>query len=420
MKIRSARLDVLVLSFILMFGAGCAVQETVDTTPKLGSKLVTIPVVATSEIQKAVQKGASIVITDIEGECQEEVQDALMQRLIDNADYDVLTRRYLRQILIENTQGSSRGRSGSWEGDFNDDTGAKIGNLLRASQHIVGRVVYCGPTFSTEDTGNPSRTQGRTIIALLQILDLESGRVILSTAAEGNYTPRFTAMLKSETFDPRKLERLVDSEQPRTKLQDEEGAEPGAPEEETKVAERKSFRERIGLGRSKVRTEIQQKFENYPTLRAAEDLADSFAQKFFSRPKWEKVEMWDNPHWHYGASIRYVKLGRCPAAVTLLENIGADELSFMPDLEVGEYLHNFGVALLCANRPEEALKKLRAAYRLNYEASTLAMISFGSKILEWRLQIEVDTEPEMQLLMERIGSSGAEAYRAAEAETVSP
>ena len=405
MRIRTNRLNYCILILVCVVGTACVNDPlvTTPTTPReRTSNLVRIPLVVTPKLQRAVEPGSQIVITDIEGECREEVQDALMQRLIDKVDYDVLTRRYLKQILLENRQVVEGAKT--WEGDFNEDTGAKIGELLRASQHIVGRIVYCGPTFRTE--GEKLSSGDITIIALLQILDLTTGKVILSTAAEGRYSPNSNSTMMLQSVDPEEMVKLKKSLEQVSEVPD---APDGSEVEDASEASQSSFSvaklvERLRYKASEARADLQEEVENFPRLRAAENLADSFANKFFARPTWEEVKMWSNFYWHYGDSIRYVKLGQCPTAVSLLESVGAQELRSMPDREVGEYLHNFGVALLCSNRPEEALKKLRAAYRLNYKQSTLDMISFGSKVLEWHLEVEVDTEPEMQILMERIGS----------------
>ncbi len=107
---------------------------------------------------------------------------------------------------------------------------------------------------------------------------------------------------------------------------------------------------------------------NYPAFKASEDLANGFADKFFSRPTWEKVEMFENSFWKYGKSVRYIKLGHCPMGLKFLSEIAAPEVPRMPDRVVAEYLHNYGVALICANKPAEALDKLRSAYRIGIRA----------------------------------------------------
>lgn len=421
MKTRPAQLSPWVVSLTLACSFGCAGQGPATTQldrnmyrPLKESTLVKVPVVTSPETVRTIEKGATLVITEIEGECRDEVQDALMQRMIDNVDYDVLTRRYLEQILVENRQGSDDPQSGSvktWEGDFNDDTGAQIGELLRASQHIVGKVVYCGPTFETDADGNV--IEETTIIALLQILDLSTGKVLLSTAAEGSYSPRDTPMLLPVKAVPESLEEdLAEeiAEIPEDPLETEEQAQAGDETEKGRLGAIKDWvRKQMAARKVQARRASLGQLQSVPRIKAAEDLADGFARKFFSRPTWEEVEMWDGSDWSYGASVRYIKLGQCPTAVRLLEEASLVEVSKMSDFEVGEHLHNFGVALLCSNRPKDAMKKLRAAYRLNYSPSTLDMISLGSKILEWRLQVEVDAEPEIELLMERIHTSQASA-----------
>ncbi|MEM8996033.1 MAG: hypothetical protein AAGF23_14700, partial [Acidobacteriota bacterium] len=102
-------------------------------------------------------------------------------------------------------------------------------------------------------------------------------------------------------------------------------------------------------------------------------------------------------------SLSYVKLGRCERAIEIFEDgtSEAEKLADMPIENVAEYLHNYGVALLCANRPEEAMVKLRSSYRIGYEQATLRMLGFASKLIEHDIVIEVDREREMDVIIER-------------------
>ena len=105
--------------------------------------------------------------------------------------------------------------------------------------------------------------------------------------------------------------------------------------------------------------------------------------------------------WKFGRSVGFVRLGHCSEAVNRLENGAAQELPHMNDVDVAKYLHNYGVALLCANRPEEAMRKLRSAYRVGNNQSSLKMLDLAARIIEWSLHVEVDEEPEVGMLLRR-------------------
>lgn len=380
----------MVISSLMMSCTGFR-QEPVIATPQK-SKVVEIPIVVSPKIKNVIPKGSRIVIANIAGDCAEEVKDALMRRLIDNADYDVLTRDNLEQILVEADR--------SWAGRFNTETATKLGELLGASLFIVGRVIYCGPS----ESDSPEDPRGQlAIFATLQILDLDTGKVILSSANEGKYIPRPIPLLYAK---PSKEEAQSSATIPAAG-----DAQPGMPgtQESSKGgfmgAMKRTFagkgEDQLSQRRRSEAVTIQLKSEqHYAKLRAAEDMANGFANKFFSRPTWDKVEMWTNPYWYYGDSIRYVKLGHCPAAVTLLENTSG-QIPSMSDVEVAEYLHNFGVALLCANEPELAMHKLRSAYRIANSPATLKMLGLAAKIMEWSLNVDVDVQPEVDLILER-------------------
>lgn len=137
----------------------------------------------------------------------------------------------------------------------------------------------------------------------------------------------------------------------------------------------------------------------FTTLRAADDLADEFANRFFARPSWENVEMWTNQRWKYDNAIRMVKLGHCRQAVQHFEGIASWELPYMDEVETAEYLHNYGVALLCTNEIEAARSKLQAAYRIKNNSHTLNMLDLVSKLSEWSLRVAMEKEPEVERLV---------------------
>ncbi len=130
--------------------------------------------------------------------------------------------------------------------------------------------------------------------------------------------------------------------------------------------------------------------------------------------------MWTSPKWSYGRSIRFVKRGHCARAVQLLE-ASRGEVQDMTDVDVANYLHNIGVSLLCNNERDEAILKLRSAYRITYDPSTLDMIELASRLDEWTLNVEVDRQPEVEVLVERsFPPRDAEVTSPSEAPTTVP
>jgi hypothetical protein len=329
-----------------------------------GSELIKVPVVVSAEGNRMIPKGETIVITNIDGECAGEVKDALMKRLVDNPDYNVVTRDHLTQILIETEN--------AYSGEFNSETAARLGELLGASLFIVGRVVHCG-TAVVESSDGEKKNQ-TSILAVLQILDLDTGKVIVSNSSQGKYIPSNTPLLipADDSF-------VVNSEGP---------GEAGEGKGE-------------GEGRQHDKDWLTVTSVVDPRVKAAEDLANGFADKFFSRPTWEDVELWHSQKWGYSRAIRFVKLGHCREAAEILAEVGSSQLNLMTDAAVAEYLHNYGVVLLCANEPERAMQKLRSAYRITYHEVTQRMLGLAGKVIEWSLSVEVDKEPEIDLLLER-------------------
>lgn len=427
--------------------------------PEPVSEVIGIPVVVKPKVSRAIPKQSRIIITDIQGDCATEVKDAIMRRLIDNTDYHVLAREYLEQIQKETRINA--------EGDFNSLTMTQIGELMGASQFIVGRVIYCGPankgenkdeekvnreeqtsptysnarrsdgtlhinfgqlfqrhrTNSAARPGNGERAKARSeepkeefyISAILQVINLETGSVLISGNPEGRYsevpkkflTPnQLASVIQPEADEAESSDANAGTSSPANVVESIPATEKNGPiarakgvfnKGKSKERNASSLLEKIARSQSLPATTSQ----NLPVIKAAENLANEFADKLFSRPTWEIFEMWNNPRWLHGASVRYVKLGRCKAAINLLDNLAQNGLREMPEIEIAEYLHNYGVALLCDNQPERAMEKLRSAYRVSYGKETLRMLNLAAKVVEWSLNVEVDTEPETQLLAER-------------------
>jgi hypothetical protein len=391
---------------------------------------LTIPIVVKPKVRELVPKGSRIVIADIEGYCDEEVKTALMKRLVDNADYSVVTRDNLNQIIGEADQ--------SWTGKFNTDTAAKLGDLMGASLWIVGHVSHCGQTAREKSDGE-SETEYK-IIAVLQVIDIATGKVLVASASEGVYSPRYIVPLELERTKmvgdaPGGSEKGPSQAQPGDEVESQDSAAisgevravTGAPEASAVAADLigqspaapyvTPLSRLKGRDSSDVTDEAPQtrtirrsdgskvnavrETEDFAVMRAADDLASDFADKFFGRPLWETVVMWDHAPWRYSEAAVLVQLGQCPLAVRQMDEVASLELLPMTEQDIARYLHNFGVALLCANEPERAAEKLRSAYRISRDQLTLEMLGLVGKILEWSLAVEVDRQPEIQMLIKR-------------------
>ncbi len=404
---RTLELQLCLVLAVTLMAAGCATVESGPIQTFLPPEVVEIPVVVKPKIKRIIPPGSRIVIMDIAGDCATEVKDALMRRLIDNADYDVLTRENLRQIIGE--------KELNWaEGDFNTEAVFKVGKLLGASFFVVGRVSFCGRPPQTEIDGDEEDVFN--VFAALQIIDLETGKVIVSSANEGKYIPGIeraessnerpesarasTGGSAGEGVGEAGVQTVKDSSSPSKNLMRIVGGKLGMKVPGSVPA---GYPAEVVAGAvSSDSSSKKEEPEVYLRLKAAEDMANGFADKFFARQMWDNVEMWQGENWLYGNVVRYVKLGHCVEGVEFLTKTASRQLSSMAEADVGRYLHNLGVALLCSNQVEPALKKLRSAYRVNGHDTTLNMLGLAGKISEWSLEIEFDEEPEVGLLMRRV------------------
>lgn len=410
-RLRNAT-PVLFLFITILALSGCSssgIDSSRDSGPKSSlSKAVTterveLPLIVSSKAREAIPKGTRIVISHIEdkkriddtkeenevGECADAVRDALLVRLADNTDYIVLARDDLKSMFFETDL--------QWSGKINTQTSVRLGELLGASVFVVGRVAYCGQSIGTE-AGDKFGDQ-YSISVILQIIDLKTGRVILSSASEGIYDPGPNSFLQD-------LLPGVDSSSWQTAIRDL--ARTGI---SSYAASQKSNRISPFFDNPASADPVTELFSpqeqedgkakaRYAIIEAAKDMANQFSDKFFARPSWERVFMWRS-EWDFGESVRLVQLGYCSRAVDLFEGPARNELSLMTDTEVAHYLHNYGVALLCANRPDDAFEKLRAAYRVEQSQTTLEMIGLAAKLIEWDLHVESNDQPEVELLAQR-------------------
>lgn len=370
-------------------------RDSIDST------LYEVPVSLLSKLREEIPPGTRIVIADLEGDCGTEVKDALMRRLIENSDYTVLTRDNLGSLIKE--------ADFTWSGRVDTRTATRLGDLLGASVFIVGRVVFCGFTVDEKTNIYGERFN---ILAMLRIIDLRTGEAIFASSSEGNFIPGPEQFLVSD------LVAQTRSGKYRTQaLLD------GFFDDLHVFFKRLNPFRRVDEGLTT--EEMLQKTDpclapcglaRYFKLKAAEDMANSFADRFFARPIWDSVQMWRNDRWLYSDSIRYVHLGQCPVAVEWLETMAVRDLEHMPPRAIAEYLHNYGVALLCVDRPQDSLEKLRASYRITKDDWTLKMIGLASRVDEWNLRAQVEKEPEIQRIVDQVRRQALENLEEREKE----
>lgn len=395
------------VALVALLGVSCSSLPDPLIAPP-DPETVRLSILATPTLKEVIPPGARIVVANISGgrystngvsaningvsantnsgsasigggiSCSEAVKDALMRRLIENANYDVLSRDDLDWIMKEMEM--------NWSGVFDTQKVKEVGKLLGASYFVVGRVTYCGFTANT-DPDSESDFQF-SIFATLQIIDIESGKVVVASASEGNFVPTAGALAT--------LLKLP--------FQDEEG-EVQAKEQPKSDSPIKRFLKKVFswfLHPDQEPEPVSEKGgDEYQVFRAAEDLANSFADDFFARSVWHHVEMWNDTDWSHSDAIHFVKLGDCPRALELIEKMAAKEIGKMDQREMSRYLHNYGVVLMCANKPDRAVDKLRSAYRLSYNKMTLRMLGIAQKIQEWSLRAEEDVQPEVDLLTDQ-------------------
>jgi hypothetical protein len=397
------------------------------------SEILQLPIFAKPAGEPHLSKRSNLVIANIGGPCSDSVRIALMRRFTDNPNHNVITRQYLDQLVQEKEE--------QYTGDYDTETAAKLGRLLGASQWIVGEVVYCHIT-PIQDPTSPGAVQVK-ILAALQILDLATGKILASSVSEGIHIPRETSQLDFFVRTPELDLPETDSDEApaggegvqAAREQDPDSPVTAEPPVATAFLQQnnaplpsagdgwfQSFvggvRQRVLPGRGSGSAgsrggprgsgKEQFKKESEPQerakLAAADNLADNFADKIFARPLWETVEMWKNPTRLYTEAIRFAQLGRCDLAIDFMDRVAKDELASLDEHEISEYLHNYGVALLCANRLDEAVAKLSAAYRITSSESTLKMMGLAAKLAEWSLTVQPETQPEIQILAGRSAS----------------
>lgn len=348
-------------------------------------------------------KKIRLVIADINGLCAQEVKDALMRRLTDNPDYEVLSRDNLDHIMREQDK--------SWNASFNSKTAVTLGNLLGASRFIVGRVTYC------DESPFRARDLDFWIHANLQILDLTTGTILLSTSSEGKFLPKDPSYFRPDKKAKRKLrnffgstpnlelipphdsqERLTSPESSALWYSDEMSPYEQPPRLTPVQFELTAGLPLFGGKGDKPKPKPIPDRERFPKIRAADDLANSFANKFFSRPTFDEVDMWKDPGRIHSLAVQWVRLGQCPKAAKFIETEASLEVPSMSEDELARYLHNYGVTLLCSGELKRAVLKLRSAYRLKAMEESLRMIDLASELDEWNLKVEVVTEPEMTRL----------------------
>ena len=138
--------------------------------------------------------------------------------------------------------------------------------------------------------------------------------------------------------------------------------------------------------------------------RAAANFADNFATRIFLRPEFFDLNMYRDMGADIGLDngIRYVYLGNCERAEMHFRAMAHRHFHEMGDGDVGRMLHNHGIALLCNNKPLDAILKLRAAWRILRSRSSEEAIRTGYIMLERNLEAKVETDTIIQMLIERI------------------
>lgn len=281
--------------------------------------------------------------------CARQVASALAQHLADLNLYKVVSRDRIESILKEQNFANS--------GRVDSTTSARLGKLIGADILIYGEVQLCvsnrmsyGAIAAALQSAGPEGKGGgflnnvvetvkafkpekmrSFVLAQIQLIEAQTGKRVFTTSLAGEFTDKTNAL----QFDMKHRELI---------------------------------------------------------FRAADDLSNSFIDNFLSRPEASYIELYADSAWGFGAGIDLIQLGRCPRAEQYFSDIYAANRSAMKEDDVARLMYNHGVALMCSNRPEEALDRLWASMRLSNEEATLEAIEFANDTIDRGRHIKAEND----------------------------
>ncbi len=273
--------------------------------------------------------------------CARQVEAALGQHLADLNIFKVVTRDHIKTVLDE--------IKFSYSGSVNSTTAAKLGNLTGAKTLLYGQVQLCASS--------------RKDYEMLSNLALRVGHM----AGEGGNGWLGNLVGAVKEIVPEKIRafvlaqvQLIDAETGKrvftASLRGEFEGKRGA------LAYQMSHRELI--------------------YRAAEDLANNFIDDLLARQEAQYIDLYSDERFGFRKGIDLIQLGDCSRAEIYFRNTYLQHGKSMNERETSRLMYNHGIALMCANRPNESLDRLWASLRLMNEQRTFDAISFTNDTVD--------------------------------------
>ncbi|RMH23110.1 MAG: hypothetical protein D6696_01625 [Acidobacteria bacterium] len=308
--------------------------------------------------QERLYAGSSEFFSEIRSErydfdaCAAQVEAAIAQHLADLNRFRVVTRDHIGSVLEEQDFANS--------GSVNTTTAAKLGELIGADVLIYGQVQLCVSSMKdfAELANAASRVSGEVVgqkkgwinsligaakdlkpdklrslvLAQIQMIEADTGRQVFTTSLTGE----FVATKGALAYDM-------------------------------------SHRELVA--------------------RAADDLANIFIDNFLARQEARYVGLYASGPWQFDRGIDLIQLGDCIAAEAYFRDLYSHYRQSMSNQDLVQLMYNHGIALMCANRPEEALDRLWASLRLSNEHTTFEAIEFTNELVDRGRRILQETDP---------------------------
>ncbi|MEM7480380.1 MAG: CsgG/HfaB family protein [Acidobacteriota bacterium] len=296
--------------------------------------------------------------------CARQVEAALGQHLADLNLYKVLTRDHIKEVLDE--------LDFSYSGSADTTTTARLGNLTGARILLYGQVQLC--VSSTQDYETLSRLALRAGEAAGEHSSGWLGNLVGAVKEVIPEKVRAFVLAQVQLIDSETGKRIFTSSLS-GEFEDSRGA----------LAYDMSHRELI--------------------YRAAEDLANNFIDDLLARQEAQYLALYTDDRLDFRPGLELIQLGDCAQAEQYFRDVYARKVRKMSEMDLARLMYNHGVALMCANRPREALDRLWASLRLKNDASTFQAISFTNDTVDRGRRIVQEEDEIIRTIRERRFSS---------------
>lgn len=290
--------------------------------------------------------------------CARQVESAMSQHLADLNQFKVVTRDTIGSVFDELELSNS--------GSVDTTSGADLGRLLGADFLVFGHVQLC-----------VSSRMDNTVLAEIAASAGE--------AAGGNGLIK-NLLTGFKAFKPEKLRSFVLAQ--------------------VHVIEAQT-------GRRAFTTSLRGEFQDSTNAlsfdmthreliyRAADDLANTFIDNLLSRQEARYLPLYTDSNWDLGRGIDLIQLGRCDRAELHFADAYARHRNRMTERDVARVMYNHGVALMCANRPDEARDRLWASLRLSNDPATFKAIAFTDDTIDRGRIVLKESDPIIREIEQR-------------------